>query len=411
MIRKIKCFILTLVLAIGISGINTGVYAASYIPTDYEISGSECFENELQAGIYLRDKLIKREADIYIKFISRNTPNTAINNVMRNAWMETGYDNQGDYLRYSLKDCQISYSYKKMSGTINGYLITAYYHMKYYSTYEQEKEIADKIDEAFEEFAFDETTTIYDKVNVIYRYICNNVEYDYTTEDDSKYSAYSAIIEGKSVCQGYSLVLYRMLLKAGVNCRVITSNELDHMWNIVKIGDCYYNVDVTWDDERYAVDGRFIYFLKGSAKFENHSPIDDEYESDEFKNDYPISSENYVHLAVNASTGTNVYPDKQTYKVIKWKNKPGKTTVTAPKKIKNKKIKLKLSCATKVTGYQIKYAGNKKFKNAKIKNTKKSTVKLKKIKYKKCFIKARAYTVVNGNKKYGKWSKYIKVKK
>lgn len=87
------------------------------------------------------------------------------------------------------------------------------------------------------------------------------------------------------------------------------------------------------------------------------------------------------------------------------------------KKIKNvKKYKAKISVKKlpKVSGYQYKYANNKKLKKAKTKTTKASTIITKKLgKKQRCYAKVRAYVKVNKKKVYGAWSKMksIKIKK
>lgn len=62
-------------------------------------------------------------------------------------------------------------------------------------------------------------------------------------------SAYSALVEGRSVCAGYARAFQYLMMKLGVPCYYCTgySGE-DHAWNIVKLDDGFYNVDVTWDD-------------------------------------------------------------------------------------------------------------------------------------------------------------------
>lgn len=64
-------------------------------------------------------------------------------------------------------------------------------------------------------------------------------------------------------------------------------------------------------------------------------------------------------------------------------------------------------------GYQYSYGTNKKFKKSKTKTktTKKLSVTIKKLKKKTTYyVRVRAYSVTNGKKKYGKWSKTRKVK-
>ncbi len=92
-------------------------------------------------------------------------------------------------------------------------------------------------------------------------------------------------------------------------------------------------------------------------------------------------------------------------------NKIKGLVVKNQKKFKVKVIWKKL---TNISGYQIQYAPNKKFKKAKSKTVKSTSVTLKKLKKKKTyFVRVRAYKLVDGKKVYGKWSavKKVKIKK
>ena len=71
----------------------------------------------------------------------------------------------------------------------------------------------------------------------------------YHAGTDMNQSAYSALVEGRSVCAGYARAFQYLMMELGIPCYYCTgySGE-DHAWNIVKLDDDYYNVDVTWDD-------------------------------------------------------------------------------------------------------------------------------------------------------------------
>ena len=90
---------------------------------------------------------------------------------------------------------------------------------------------------------------------------------------------------------------------------------------------------------------------------------------------------------------------------------PGRVTVTSIKNKKKRSLVFKFRKVKNAKGYQYTYATNKKFKKGKTKTTKKLTVTIKKLKKKKTYyVRVRAYSVTNGKKKYGKWSKTKKVK-
>lgn len=94
----------------------------------------------------------------------------------------------------------------------------------------------------------------------------------------------------------------------------------------------------------------------------------------------------------------------------------------AKKGYASKKIKLTLKKVKNIRGYKIQISKKKKFKKGNIifKKFIKSSKKVKKAKFtikskklmnrKKLYVRARAYIVVDGKKKYGKWSKAKKIK-
>lgn len=72
---------------------------------------------------------------------------------------------------------------------------------------------------------------------------------DYHAQTAMGQSAYSALVSGRSVCAGYARAFQYLMMELDIPCYYCAgySGE-DHAWNIVKLGDRYYNVDVTWDD-------------------------------------------------------------------------------------------------------------------------------------------------------------------
>lgn len=72
---------------------------------------------------------------------------------------------------------------------------------------------------------------------------------DYHAATAMNQSAYSALVNGRSVCAGYARAFQYVLMELGIPCYYCTGySGGDHAWNIVKLDDGYYNVDVTWDD-------------------------------------------------------------------------------------------------------------------------------------------------------------------
>ena len=101
----------------------------------------------------------------------------------------------------------------------------------------------------------DDSFTVYEKLTAIYDYIGAYVTYDdalleITTNqsDYASFTAYSALINGVAVCDGYASAFKLLCTIEGIECiEVVGSTETTgHAWNKVKIGGVWYGVDATW---------------------------------------------------------------------------------------------------------------------------------------------------------------------
>lgn len=84
-----------------------------------------------------------------------------------------------------------------------------------------------------------------EKVLYLHDYLAEHCEYDLTYTNNN---AYTALIDGKTVCQGYALAMCVLCRKLDIPCYAITSDALKHMWNVVQIDGKWYHCDATYDD-------------------------------------------------------------------------------------------------------------------------------------------------------------------
>ncbi len=92
-------------------------------------------------------------------------------------------------------------------------------------------------------------------------------------------------------------------------------------------------------------------------------------------------------------------------------NRLERVVVGTVKNIRGRKVVVKWKNVVGISGYQIQYATNKKYKKAKKTVTQKKQYVIKKLRKKKTYyIRVRAYTVYNGKTVYGRWSKVKRVK-
>lgn len=101
----------------------------------------------------------------------------------------------------------------------------------------------------------------YQKEIYIHDYLCKNIQYDELCEKNSHlnvsaHTIWGVFLEQKAVCDGISKAFKYLCNAIGIKCIVVrgragSGNEENHAWNIVKIDDNPYQVDVTWDLNRY----------------------------------------------------------------------------------------------------------------------------------------------------------------
>lgn len=110
-----------------------------------------------------------------------------------------------------------------------------------------------------------------EKALYIHDYLASRCEYDtrdpQSDTDPCRYDAYSLIVEGRAVCEGYALAYLYFMKRLGIPCRTVPSDAMGHMWNQVQLAGRWYHVDVTWDDPLEDMPGRaeHKYFLKSDS--------------------------------------------------------------------------------------------------------------------------------------------------
>lgn len=140
------------------------------------------------------------------------------------------------------------------------------------------------------------------RVKLIYEYVCTHFIYD-TTE--TKFSAYDGLTTGSMVCQGYALLLSKLMWEAEVPCRIIAgrSQNQTHAWNIVQLDGMWYNLDATWDGaDELDKPMKWAYFLKSQADFTDHTRFA-ELDSETYHQTHPIAAESRVLRRVALQSG------------------------------------------------------------------------------------------------------------
>ena len=143
------------------------------------------------------------------------------------------------YIQYTVKSYAFNYKGSNVSAEVH-------VNLSYRETKEQTDYVNRKVTHVLKEIITPGMTN-HEKVKAIHDWIVLHLAYDTSLQ---KYTAYDGLVTGSTVCQGYSLLAYRMLEQVGIENRIVegTAGDQLHAWNIVKLDGKWYHMDTTWDD-------------------------------------------------------------------------------------------------------------------------------------------------------------------
>ncbi len=114
---------------------------------------------------------------------------------------------------------------------------------------------------------FDTNATRYDLLKEMHDFVASKTVYDLNAP--YAHSLYGALVDGKSVCEGYAYAFKLLCDRYNIPCMIVTgvgktnTGSEAHAWNVVQMPDGkWYGVDVTWDDQESKIYDDF--FLVGS---------------------------------------------------------------------------------------------------------------------------------------------------
>ncbi len=114
----------------------------------------------------------------------------------------------------------------------------------------------------------------------IHDFLCDHVRYDKLKKPYS-HEIIGALGHGVGVCEGIAKAAKLLLDAVGIPCIIALSEanpqkgiKYRHVWNVVKIGDTWYHLDVTFDLSLSKKEVRYDYFnLDDSRIFRDHEPV------------------------------------------------------------------------------------------------------------------------------------------
>lgn len=216
-------------------------------------TSTKTFNNVNDAVSYIMEQAKKFEPTVQFKYkYTGKFPN--FTNEIEKALTKPGYD----YINGTL----YTYGYKATlysDGTAN---VTI--NLTYIGTKEQEEYVTKKVKEIAKSLTKSGMSDL-EKVLAVNKYVTNLITYS-TNSKTSPHHVYTALNEGKGVCQAYALLTYRLLTEMGMEARYvvgygISNNQIEgHAWNSVKVNGVWYHLDTTWNDGLVDNTNNLIYY-------------------------------------------------------------------------------------------------------------------------------------------------------
>lgn len=127
---------------------------------------------------------------------------------------------------------------------------------------------------------------------MVHDFLIDHVEYDKDVDtinldnnNPDTYTAYGALVNKVSVCEGYVRAFQMLLNGLGVECVGVIgeSHNQMHIWNAVKLDESWYYVDPTWDDQEQTYARHLYCNVNEDYLLEDHtiSPLFTSLEDDE----------------------------------------------------------------------------------------------------------------------------------
>lgn len=191
-----------------------------------------------------------------------------------------------------------------------------------------EQKVYDKLHDVAKELNLEELDDI-EAIIAAHDYLILNTAYDEATAaagtNGPSHYAEGPLLNNMAVCSGYASAFQLLMTFADIECEYVFSDT--HAWNLVKLDDTWYHIDVTWDDPVPDQPGTVIYthFLMTDAEVsslkehenwscecrEPHNCNDESYRLYPYRN-YLCSDETEAKQLIQQQAGTGkitlVYP-------------------------------------------------------------------------------------------------------
>lgn len=283
--KKKKVLIWFLCAALTVSNISMMSYASEITENPENVTEltEDLSDSILQEGGLLDSETTISQSTATFYTTKKSIPVNEINASLKNAF--DSFATECDLSKFKITPNEFSAVYSEFLNTNPRYFYVYGGYRYYYSSstgcivkilisYNYNESTARKMlneyDLAIDKALAGTTSTWSEMEKALYinDYLTRNCGYDLTY---SNYDAYDVLVSKTAVCQGYALAYIALADKLGLDCEIVTSDSLNHAWNLVAVNDNLYHVDATWNDPINDRLGRsrHVYFMKSTSYFQS----------------------------------------------------------------------------------------------------------------------------------------------
>lgn len=168
-----------------------------------------------------------------------------------------------------------SYSYTKKGDYVSELRKMTYTEQSKEDVEKTHREIAKATDEILLTITKDMTDE--EKIFAVHDYLALNYVYDIEDMDQT----YMILLKKSGVCAAYSEAFQHLMNVLNINCTLVSSDEMQHIWNMVELDGEWYHIDVTWDDPSYdrfaMVSHEYLLLSEDGLKSLDHSGFNSPY--------------------------------------------------------------------------------------------------------------------------------------
>ena len=133
------------------------------------------------------------------------------------------------------------------------YVLTVYF--DYFYTQDKVVEMREKIEQKANSVlnSIPDNLADEEKLLFLYDYIASNNNYDFLVFSDYNENlkpeirtVYGCLINNLSICEGIAQTLIYFCKRLDIECYAVGSDSMNHEWNMVKLGNNYYHIDITY---------------------------------------------------------------------------------------------------------------------------------------------------------------------